>query len=157
MNKACASYPVKVEHKLESQYAHGWRERNCNGSEGHVEDESTFRQLIQLCPLASTLYDKNKFLPLHYAIESEKKWRAAEESKLPSDDTEVERKGLGERRINWTTEVRRMALDYPEAMDQSNAQGLFPFMQAAIGPGASLQSIYFFLRMAPGITSTMKK
>ena len=155
--KACASHHFKVENKMNHNHAQGWSERICNGSEEHVRNKSPFQKLIYLCPLASTIYDENKLLPLHYGIESEKKWRVIEESKSSSKGIEVERIGLGNCMINWTAEIKRMALNYPEAMDQSNAQGLFPFMQAAIGPGASLQSIYFFLRMTPGIISTLKK
>jgi len=93
---------------------------------------SVIEMILELSPQAAAYLDNDMQLPLHQAIQSEKKHR-----KLPSD-----------------RDVKRIAESYPEALEVKDPiSRLYPFMQAATGSGASIETIYFLLRESPHFVS----
>lgn len=99
--------------------------------------------LRKLYPEAALSYDKKMFLPLHLVVESEKRSREVRSHTEKGADTE------------WSKNVHKMILANPDSLDKRDPiYGCFPFLQAAISPSSSIDTIYHILRMSPSLVDT---
>ena len=114
-------------------------------SEG--EAQSNIEMLLRTNPGTASIRDRDGQLPLHFAIESEKRWRAITISQGEVYYwSSIRRKTCAD----WGANVKRIAVAHPMALDEHNPKnGLNPFMQAAVGSSASINTIYELLRMSP--------
>ena len=106
-----------------------------------IRNSSKIDILTKLYPEAASLFDRAMFLPLHLAIESEKKCREICECSSQSKVT-----------IGWTRNIQKVLFANPDGLDKCDPNyHCYPFMQAAISQNSSLDSIYHILRMSPNL------
>jgi hypothetical protein len=87
--------------------------------------------LLQLNPSAASYFDNRMQLTLHRAIESENRGT-----------------------LSLDSDVKRIVEAYPEALHVKDPKScLYPFMQAAAENDASIERIYFLLRLSPHVVS----
>jgi len=104
--------------------------------------------LLSRNPGAASISDNKSFLPIHFAIESQKRYENLVSSTMHLGPQLDDSKRINE----WASVVIKLCEAYPEALDiQDPINSFYPFMQAACttGSNGSLGSIYTLLRMSP--------
>jgi len=157
LHYACTFYGqtdcVKTTEAIENEpkQPHGWLEEGgCRKS--HVDI------LLHRNSNAARVADNTNRLPLHHSIESLKEIRMhnhsqktiqggntqdnVEESNDDSFDSESSNM--------WKKNIKSLAEAFPDGVEHIDSKSrLYPFMQAAAGPGACLETVYFLLSHSP--------
>lgn len=106
-----------------------------------LRERPTIAEILPLFPEASRSRDRSGQLPLHIAIDAAKHTRLMSKP-LADDGIEI---------LNQELSIIQMLLGcYPAAIECRDGRTcLFPWQQAAVGAGASLDAIYKLLRLHP--------
>lgn len=157
LHYACASFSFlptivsKTDEEASNEESHSSMKRRQSNRAQTLQGYSSgivsiIRHLLLLNTSAASTRDQNSFLPIHFAIESQKHYgyllslttcKESNDQPPPSNDA-------------WTSVVIDICEAYPEALDtQDPVNRFYPFMQAAVNSNGSLDTIYTLLRMSP--------
>jgi hypothetical protein len=104
-----------------------------------LQEVSPVHDILPLCPEVCRATDAESQLPLHIAIDTARLNRATTLQPTTDDVDAAESKVL-----------HALVSQYPDALERRDGKTkLFPWQQAAVGPGASINTIYSLLRRQP--------
>jgi len=112
-----------------------------------IIERSALFDLLPLWPKSASVTNANKQLPLHLAIDEEKQSHLLERGGRRKSLSEIEAQIMA-------SPVLCLLLSYPEALyRRDGVTKLYPFMQAAVGDGSSLNMTFMLLKENPAIIS----
>ena len=130
----------------------GWYERS---SGSNLQQENVVERLIVSYPNAASIFDKNGFLSLHFAIEGNERLS----SRQPQGDIDCYKKWCMTRAhghcvIDWKALVKTIAVSFPDALGVPHpVQTLCPFMMVAShNMEGSTEIIFDLLKMFPVVS-----
>jgi hypothetical protein len=138
----------------------GYRARLPLGVSRHVhvlQEASPVLKLLPLYPTASRMTDHSGQLPLHVAIDAAKRHRITCNTVTPGGHGGNTINSIDRSNDEWSaiavaeSQVLQVLIAaYPDALEwRDGSSRLFPWQQAAVGPGASVDTIYRLLRWHP--------
>jgi len=153
--------PVKVWNRLPTGWSEMVRREDDKLRTGAPvkKRNSVIQVLLKHDPQGAGVSDKCGFLPLHFAIESEKIW-TKNSQRLPRD-RKIHKSAARDNRdtnnkvchkISWAENITTLLEAHPEALERRDPKyHLYPFMQAAVGMDSSIDTVYRLLRMSPAL------
>jgi hypothetical protein len=112
-----------------------------------LQEESPVHDILTLFPEACLAVDAANQLPLHIAIDTAS-WHRATTLHPSTDNADT----------SENTVLHALVSHYPDALERRDGKTkLFPWQQAAVGPGASLNTIYCLLRRQPTLVDAASR
>jgi hypothetical protein len=151
---------VKTNEAIENEpkQPHGWLEEGgCRKSQVDI--------LLHRNSNAAQVADNTNRLPLHHSIESLKEIRMHNHSqktiqggKTQENVEESNDDSFDSESSNiWKENIKSLAEAFPDGVEHIDSKSrLYPFMQAAAGPGACLETVYFHLSHSPTLVMIQK-
>lgn len=116
----------------------------------HLVEASTIPSLVCKCKVACCMLDRNSQLPLHILLDAARYFREMTQSASCSES--AARFEAYEIDSMEDEAIISLVAGYPECLECRDGKSqLLPFQQAAIGPGARLDTVYFLLRQLPSL------
>ena len=143
LHYACSAYATMSEScaGMIPGPSDGW-----NGVE--EQTDCPIAKFIQMHPKGTSTLDSRGYLPITYAIDSEKKVLSNLKERNGYKDWH-EKRVAGHCSVNYGEIQKQLIEIFPDALYHQN-DGLTPFLQAAAdAKGNSTESIYLLLRMSP--------
>jgi hypothetical protein len=104
-----------------------------------LQEASPVHEILPFFPEASCAADSDSQLPLHIAIDASK-WNRTMTLHPSVDDVDAAEHAV----------LSALVSHYPDALERRDGKTkLYPWQQAAVGPGASINTIYSLLRRQP--------
>ena len=158
LHYACASFSMVKESVVAfPSKTMGWYDMDCVTQVDDEMEQCTIQKMLFLNQKAASLLDVNGFLPLHFAIESEKSSKILDVH-MDAYKTWSEKRANGHCTVNWVSLVMSLAKAYPDVLGMPVPNsGLYPFMLAAANPmGNSIEIVYCLLKMFPTTTNQVQ-
>lgn len=123
-----------------------------------IQESSPIVDILPLFPQACFLVDDMQQLPLHIAIDTFKRHRVETQGSssngLPVKCTNSEDASTNNVENEEDTVIELLLGHFPSALDRRDGKTkLFPWQQAAVGPGSRLSTVFQLLRLNPTIFS----